>query len=125
MPLVSQLMSDDDLDFLFLTETWQVPSVSGKMDVFSASFLDFSSAEDLCVQLFAKPRPKGRRGGGVALLCRKCISVVKYSVHFPAPSTFEFCLLSFVYIVILCSLVYIDLLPLPHFPSSCVSSDFC
>ena len=62
VPLVTQLFSDENLDFIFLTETWQPPSIAGKMDVFTSSFLDFSKAEDLNAKLVAKPCP----GGGVA-----------------------------------------------------------
>jgi len=90
MSLISQLIHDENLEFIFLSETWQLPSLVGKMDVFTSSFIDFSGAESLRVKLFAKPRPGGRRGGGVALLCKRSISVVNYSVKFPAPSTFEF-----------------------------------
>ena len=90
VPLVTQLFSDENLDFIFLTETWQPPSIAGKMDVFTSSFLDFSKAEDLNAKLFAKPRPGGRRGGGVAFLSRETFSVVKYKVNFPTPSAFEF-----------------------------------
>ena len=90
MSLVSQLICDGCLDFLFLSETWQLPSIVGKMDVFSSSFFDFAGSEDLSVRLFSKPRPGGRRGGGVALLCRRSLPVENFSVHFPAPSSFEF-----------------------------------
>lgn len=95
LSLVSQLVSDSDLDFILLTETWQIPSVAGKMDVFTSKFIELSGAECLDVLLFAKPRPGGRRGGGVALLCRRSISVVNFSVKFPMPSTFEFLTVKF------------------------------
>ena len=90
MSLISQLVCDEDLDFIFLTETWQLPSLAEKVDVFTSSFIELCGAEDLNVKLFAKPRPGARRGGGIALLVKRSISVNNFSVKFPAPSTFEF-----------------------------------
>ena len=87
--LLTQLFSDKNLDLLILTETWQVPSKDGKMNVFAASLKDYAAAEDLDLNVLTKPR-QGRRGGGVALVIKSEIPVSSYKVIFPAPTSFEY-----------------------------------
>ena len=88
--LLSQLFSDEHLDFLIVVETWQDPSVSCKLDTFSAAIKDIMRSENLCTKVICQPRPDGRRGGGLALVFRSSLLISPYKVIFPQPSSFEF-----------------------------------
>ena len=83
------MFADEDLDFLVITETWQLPSIDGKMNVMKPAFIDFCYAEGVEAKMFAVPRSDGRRGGGVALLFKESLKVSCYKVDCPSPSSFE------------------------------------
>ena len=44
--LLSHLFADENLDFMIVLETWQIPSVRGKLDAFSAAFKEHLLGED-------------------------------------------------------------------------------
>ena len=52
MSLLSQLFSDEELDLLFIVETWQIPSVPGKLDAFSAAFKEHLLGEEKLLSKF-------------------------------------------------------------------------
>ena len=83
------MFADEDLDCLVITETWQLPSIDGKMNILKPAFIDFCHAEGINTKMFAVPRPTGRRGGGVAVLFKESLRVSCYKVDCPAPVSFE------------------------------------
>ena len=89
MSLLSQLFSDEELDLLFIVETWQIPSVPGKLDAFSAAFKEHLLGEEISANLFCMPRGGTRVGGGLALLSKSNLSLSPYKFMMPKPSTFE------------------------------------
>ena len=88
--LLTQLFADKKLDLLILTETWQIPSIDGKVNTFAASLKDYAAAEELDVNVLSKPRTDGRRGGGVALIIRSHFVVSSQKLVFPFPVSFEY-----------------------------------
>ena len=64
MSLLAQLFSDEKLDLMIVVETWQCPSVPGKLDAFSADLKDHFLAENAPVKIICEPRTNGRCGGG-------------------------------------------------------------
>ena len=88
--MLTQLFADKKLDLLILTETWQIPSIDGKVKTFAASLKDYAAAEELDVNVLSKPRTDGRRGGGVALIIRSHFVVSSYKLVFPFPTSFEY-----------------------------------
>ncbi|KAL0152078.1 hypothetical protein M9458_052632, partial [Cirrhinus mrigala] len=78
--VLSTLLTEKDLDFLLLTETWQIPN-----DYFHLNLLTPSGYSYL-----AKPRLTSR-GGGLAAVYRSNIPVK--TIDFHATSTFEYLVL--------------------------------
>ncbi|XP_034006046.1 uncharacterized protein LOC117498087 [Trematomus bernacchii] len=73
--ILNEFIKDKNLDFLYLTETWQKPQ-----DYFSLN--QITPAGFTCID---KPRPT--RGGGIAAIFRKEIKTTKISI--PEVSSFE------------------------------------
>ena len=90
MSLLAQLFSDEELDLMMVVETWQCPSVPGKLDAFSADLKDHFLFENAPVKIICEPRTNGRCGGGLALVYRSNLSLSAYKLGIPKPSTFEF-----------------------------------
>ena len=88
--MLTQLFADKKLDLLILTETWQIPSIDGKVNTFAAALKDYAAAEELDVNVLSKPRTDGRRGGGVALITKSHLTVSSQKLVFPCPSSFEY-----------------------------------
>ena len=88
--LLSHLFADENLDFMIVLETWQIPSVRGKLDAFSAAFKEHLLGEDLSTNLICKPRGGSKKGGGIALVTKSTIKVSSYKLSFPAPKSFEY-----------------------------------
>ena len=89
LSFIAQLFSDEKLDFLILTETWQPECDPGRMDVFTASLKDYFHAEGSAVKVFPMPR-NGRGGGGISLVHDCNLSMTRYKLNFRSPSTFEY-----------------------------------
>ena len=68
MSEILQYYSDYIANIGLLTETWQISSVPGKFDSFSAEIKEIAAAENYFIDCFSCPRPTGGRGGGVATL---------------------------------------------------------
>ena len=90
LPFISQLFSDKELDFLMLSETWHAKSMPGKLDVFNATFLDYTKAEDLDVAILSKARGSGKRGGGVAFIFQASLNFTIYAIVLAEPTSFEY-----------------------------------
>ena len=90
LPFISQLFSDKELDFLMLSETWHAKSMPGKLDVFNATFLDYTKAEDLDVAILSKARGSGKRGGGVAFIFQASLNFTIYAIDLAEPTSFEY-----------------------------------
>ena len=90
MSLVSQFFSDEDLDLMMIVETWQIQSVPGKFDAFSAAFKDHLLGERISANLFCAPRKNGRNGGGLALLTKKSLPISSVKLPISEPVSFEF-----------------------------------
>ncbi|XP_074476551.1 uncharacterized protein LOC141758790 [Sebastes fasciatus] len=75
-PILHELILDNSLDFLLLTETWQQPN-----DFFSLNQASPPNFGYLC-----KPRPS-RRGGGLAVLFNKNLRTTELT--FPTVTSFE------------------------------------
>ncbi|KAJ8375516.1 hypothetical protein SKAU_G00060960 [Synaphobranchus kaupii] len=82
-PVISELILDNNIDFLLLTETWQQPS-----DYYA---LNQATPTNYCY--IAKPRSSGR-GGGIAVLHKQSLSVTELDLNLPPMSTFEYLALS-------------------------------
>ncbi|KAJ8334724.1 hypothetical protein SKAU_G00403630 [Synaphobranchus kaupii] len=71
-PVISELILDNNIDFLLLTETWQQPS-----DYYA---LNQATPTNYCY--IAKPRSSGR-GGGIAVLHKQSLSVTELDLNLP------------------------------------------
>ena len=76
---IIQYLSDYTANIGILTETWQTSSLPGKFDCFSAAVKELAAAENYFINCFARPRPNGGRGGGVATLSETNLNVKRYS----------------------------------------------
>ena len=78
---IIQYYSDFTANIGLLTETWQISAVQGKFDTFSAEIKDIAAAENYCINCFSRPRPGGRRGGGVATLFETHLNLKRYALR--------------------------------------------
>ena len=92
MSRILQYTGDKNTDISLLNETWQLSSVPGKYDSFSASIKDAASTEMMNLNCFSCPRPSGGRGGGVETLTLSKLSAKRF--------TFQHVYTSFEYIFI-------------------------
>ena len=81
MSPILQYAGDKNIDIILLNETWQISSIPGKYDSFSAAIKDVASTEMLELNCFSCPRPTGGRGGGVATLTTSQISSKVLSIQ--------------------------------------------
>ncbi|KAJ8364273.1 hypothetical protein SKAU_G00131040 [Synaphobranchus kaupii] len=82
-PVISELILDNNIDFLLLTETWQQPS----------DYYALNQATPTNYSYIAKPRSSGR-GGGIAVLHKQSLSVTELDLNLPPMLTFEYLALS-------------------------------
>ncbi|KAM3613444.1 uncharacterized protein V6R79_026117 [Siganus canaliculatus] len=73
--LIPDLLTDNDIDLLLLTETWQQPS----------DFFHLNQATPPNYSYIAKPRLSGR-GGGIAVLHKQSLPITSISSTFPTDS---------------------------------------
>ncbi|KAJ8369350.1 hypothetical protein SKAU_G00093780 [Synaphobranchus kaupii] len=71
-PVISELILDNNIDFLLLTETWQQPS----------DYYALNQATPINYCYIAKPRSSGR-GGGIAVLHKQSLSVTELDLNLP------------------------------------------
>ena len=77
---IVQFYSDYSANIGLLTETWQISSLPGKYDSFSADIKETAAAENYFINCFACPRPSGGRGGGVATIAQTQFNVKRYTI---------------------------------------------
>ena len=77
---IIQYFSDFTANIGLLSETWQSSSTPGRFDCFSAEVKELAAAENYFINCFARPRPTGGRGGGVATLSETNLNVKRYSI---------------------------------------------
>ena len=85
---ILQYASDNTSNIALLSETWQINTLPGKYDTFSAAIKEIALAENYFVNCFSCPRQTGKRGGGVATLSETHLNVKRYSIH-KSYDTFE------------------------------------
>ena len=78
---ILQYSSDNTANIALLSETWQINTLPGKYDTFSATIKEIASAENYLINCFSCPRQTGKRGGGVATLSETHLNVKRYSIH--------------------------------------------
>ena len=100
LPYILDHVRDNKCDLVALTETWLSPDVSK-----NASFVQ--DCADYGYKLFQIPRP-ARRGGGVAILVKNSIYIVRNKIPHLAHTNFEHIalLISSIYILIRCVVLY-------------------
>ena len=78
---ILQYSSDNTANIALLSETWQINTLPGKYDTFSATIKEIASAENYLINCFSCPRQTGKRGGGVATLSETVLNVKHYPIH--------------------------------------------
>ena len=78
-PIISELLLDNHIDLLLLCETWQQPQ----------DFYALNQAIPSHYTYIANPRLFGR-GGGVAVLHKKSLSITQLHLNLPTFSSFEY-----------------------------------
>ncbi|KAL0153382.1 hypothetical protein M9458_051301 [Cirrhinus mrigala] len=76
-PYLNELITDIDLDMLFLTETWQTPNDFIQLNLLTPNGYHYLST----------PRLSGK-GGGLAVICRDSITLTRMDFH--CTNTFEY-----------------------------------
>ena len=82
-PIILELLLDNNIDLLFLCETWQQP----------LDFYALNQATPSNYRYIAKPRLSGR-GGGLAVIYKKSTSITELNLNLPSISSFEYLALS-------------------------------
>ncbi|XP_068507165.1 uncharacterized protein [Syngnathus scovelli] len=78
-PVIFELLLDNNLDLLFLCETWQQP----------LDFFTLNQATPSNYSYIAKPRLSGR-GGGIAVLHKQSLPITELDLNLPSISSFEY-----------------------------------